>query len=478
MRSDTSRPGPILRAMVFTLSIGLWLSSPAAAQLERSAQTPSSTPALLDVSYLSHTPDLCGGAALAVVLRYCFVPDDWDGASAAWNRRRQSRIDAITVTGATHTDHPVVVRITGLEPRQLLTPEALARATRRLNELPAAAGTSLSCTPGRDGTVAVAAMVREHDVWPTGLVDWATIGARALLKDELVIDVAGPTGAGEVWTGSWRWASNRPRVGFELAIPAPHTLRGIVSLEALWERQAYAASVVPGSDVDLFRVERWRGGIAVSDWMTGRLRWSAGAALDAFGRDRFVATHGGVDVRLAGDRLALLVDGALWAPIGGTPRFHRVSFLTTWLLAPAGPSSWMASAGVAAASRRAPLAVWPAGDTATHREALLRAHPLHDDGVVTGTVFGRHVAHASGEYHRSIYQGKPGHAMLVGFVDSARAWQRAAPPDTPGWHVDVGLGFRFAASPTGGALRLDVGYGLRDGNLAMSAGWVSRWPRR
>jgi hypothetical protein len=107
---------------------------------------------------------------------------------------------------------------------------------------------------------------------------------------------------------------------------------------------------------------------------------------------------------------------------------------------------------------------------------LLRASS--DDGVVAGTVLGRRVAYLSAEHHRSVYEGRFGHTDFVGFVDAARAWRRAAPSNTRDWQVDVGVGFRHAASRTGGAVRLDVAYGLRDGNRAMSAGWVRRWPDR
>jgi len=407
-----------------------------------------------------------------------FLHDDQSGALAAWNHQGQPRVDTISVTGASRTDHPVIVRLTGLQPRQLLTAEAFARAARRLDDLPAAAETSLRYAPQGRGTVDVEALVRERRVLPSGLIGWSTVGARALLKDEVVIDVAGPTGAGEIWRGAWRWQENRPRLAFDLLLPAPPGAPGIVRVEAMWERQAYAPSIAPGVGDALYRAERRRGGLTVGDWISSRVRWSAGAALDQFDRDRFIATHGGVDVRVAGDRLALVVDGSVWSPLGDAFRFHRMSVLAAGRTDPGSKSSWNGEVGGTLASRNSPLAVWPAGDTGANRDVLLRGHSLHENGVVTGDVVGRQIARASLEHHQRLYEGQFGRTTLVGFIDAARAWQRARPDVGRDWHVDVGVGMRIAPPGGGGTLRLDLGYGLRDGGIALSAGWVGRWPQR
>jgi hypothetical protein len=42
-------------------------------------------------------------------------------------------------------------------------------------------------------------------------------------------------------------------------------------------------------------------------------------------------------------------------------------------------------------------------------------------------------------------------------------------------HWDAGVGLRLRL-PGGGALRIDVARGLRDGRHAASFGWVSGWP--
>ncbi len=54
------------------------------------------------------------------------------------------------------------------------------------------------------------------------------------------VDVAGPFGAGEVFSTTFRWAENRPRVAFALAVPGLGPLPGVTRFEGSWERQAYA----------------------------------------------------------------------------------------------------------------------------------------------------------------------------------------------------------------------------------------------
>ena len=42
----------------------------------------------------------------------------------------------------------------------------------------------------------------------------------------------------------------------------------------------------------------------------------------------------------------------------------------------------------------------------------------------------------------------------------------------------VRAGLRVNAPRAGGMIRLDIGYGLRDGQVQLSAGWIGAWPRR
>ena len=53
--------------------------------------------------------------------------------------------------------------------------------------------------------------------------------------------------------------------------------------------------------------------------------------------------------------------------------------------------------GVDAVSAAAPLALWPGAGEGHARRALLRAHPLLVDGVISGAMFGERLAYANAE---------------------------------------------------------------------------------
>ena len=62
-----------------------------------------------------------------------------------------------------------------------------------------------------------------------------------------------------------------------------------------------------------------------------------------------------------------------------------------------------------------------------------------------------------------------GTAALALFVDAAQAWRRVDGTTSP-LHVDVGTGVRLKAFGSS-AIRADIGYGLRDGRVRVSAGY-------
>jgi hypothetical protein len=84
-----------------------------------------------------------------------FLADERDDALLAWNHADEPRVDRIRIEGLSRTGQQVVLGFLGLEARELLTPEALALATRRLAELPSASSTAIAYRPaalGRAGT--------------------------------------------------------------------------------------------------------------------------------------------------------------------------------------------------------------------------------------------------------------------------------------------------------------------------------------
>jgi hypothetical protein len=322
--------------------------------------------------------------------------------------------------------------------------------------------------------VDVEAIVVERPAFPSGLVPIGGLAGRALLTRDVRIDVAGPAGTGELWSASWRWWEHRPRLAFAVALPSPGALPGTTRLDLSWERQTYATPLADVGASVLMEQDRRRAAVGFSDWWTGRVRWQLEGALDRWGERRHVSAGGTVDVRLARDRISLGAGGAAWMPTADGRRFGSGGVTSAWRSAPAaaGPR-WIALAGFTSASLQAPLDVWPGAGTGHAREPLLRAHPLLRDGVVQGPVFGRRLAQASLEYQHPLWTSPAGRWRMAGFADTARAWQRTDGTASP-LHVDAGMGVRWRAPGLGGTARVDVARGMRDGRMAVSAGWVAR----
>ncbi|MEQ1728115.1 MAG: C39 family peptidase [Vicinamibacterales bacterium] len=409
------------------------------------------------------------------------------GALAAWNRIGEPRVDLVSVRGAERTRQPVVLRAAALPPRVVLTPEVFTRAVRRVRDVPAAAGARLRYETLDGGLARVEVFIDERPVAPKGLVALASLAARALLLDEVRVNLAGPLGAGELGTAAWRWQANRPSVALGLALPSPQWFGGVLTLDGSWERQTYTAA--PTDPEATVRDVRRQVGIHLADWSASWLHWRAGAAFDHLrqndgfeqarvdGRD-YLALDGVLDVRLAGDRLAVAAAAAWWTPFAGGNRFATGGLRGAWRSTiDLGRPWWSAVTEFGVASRVAPLALWNGAGTGQGRSGLLRAHPLLDDGVVTGAVFGRELWRGTLEYSRPLHAAPAGALAIAAFADAARAWHRLT-GQGPSWlHVDAGVGLRLRAPGDDAVVRLDVARGLRGGGTTLSASWGGAWPR-
>ncbi len=403
-----------------------------------------------------------------------FLAGDAAGALAAWNEVGAPRVDTVTVTGVTRTRRPVVVDALGLEPREVLTPDTLARARRRLQDIPIAADAAVRYTVQGD-EAAVTAAVSEPPVLPRGEIPIAVLAIRPLFVREVQVDVMGPTGSGERWTTAFRWPEPRRRVAVALAIPAPGALPGVLTIESAWERQTYAL----GDDVPGIREGRRRGAVRLADWATGWLHWDAGAAVDHLRDTSYAGVDAALEARLAGDRVALGWREGYWHPAGGgaaASAFARTTLHAAWRSTTRSDVARVTvGAESAAAGARAPLAIWPGADTGGAREAPIRAHPLlANDIVKSDGMIGRRLAAATIAYERPIRTVAGAGIGVAGFLDLARASQRAVAPDTI-WEADAGIGARLHAAGLGGTARLDFAVGLRDGDLRVSAGWAPEW---
>ena len=406
-----------------------------------------------------------------------FLNGDPGAALAAWNRIDRPSIDVVRIDGVRRTRHPVIAGIIRLSPRTVLTAAQYDRASRRLNELPSGDVSTLRYRPVSGGLAEIDAIVVERPMVPSGRALLAATAARSWLQRELRLDVASPTGSGELWTASWRWWANRPRLGFGVAVPSALGLPGVVTIEGFWERQTYETQGTIGSGVE--KAERRRAALSVGDWSTSHLHWLAGAALDRWADDSHLALDTGVDVRLAADRLAVGVELAAWTPIGSGDHFARGSAAFSWRSTrEPRTSSWLLRAGLVGTSRHAPFDLWPGAGTGDARVPLLRAHPLVKDGIVSGPVFGRRLAHGTVEYQRPLLTTVGGSVAWAAFADVGTAWSRMNVEARGPIHTDVGAGIRLALRGKGGALRIDVARGIRDRQVVLSTGWQAPWPGR
>jgi hypothetical protein len=388
----------------------------------------------------------------------------------------------VQIEGLVRTRYALVAEALDLRSNTLLTEENFRRAERRLKHLPDRASARISFHPHIDGFARVDVAVAEGRSRPRGRIEWAAAGVQVAVDRELEIAVPGWTGQGDVWTGSWRWWEHRPRVAFSLAMPHVGTLPGVWRVEGSWEAQTYGLGGGRAGEPTV-REERAHGGVAVTDWLNGNLRYELSAGLDSWnGARRAVSVGAVLDRRWARDRLSIAADATLWAPLTTDPGFRSAGLRVTFQSSTADtrrrpnaetghPVTLVVTSGVDAVTAAAPLALWPGAGDGHARRPLLRAHPLLVDGVISGAMFGERLAYANAEAQHWFEKPLLVRIGVAGFTDVAHVWRPLSPATGDPWQVDVGLGLRLSVPGRQGALRVDVGRGIRDGAHALTFGW-------
>lgn len=285
-----------------------------------------------------------------------------------------------------------------------------------------------------------------------------------------------PTGHGEAIELGGRFADHRPAVWASIDTPRLAGLPGVVSLSGLWDRQTYRTD--PGADRPVTIENRRRGAALWSHWLRPDLRVEAGLALDRFeGAGSFVSPRLGGEVRLAGDRVAVLGDLASWAALTGRPGFTELGG-TLALRSAVRQRRLLLTARVDGrrATRDSPRAIWPGAGTGPGRPLLLRGSPLLEDGELAGEAFGRGLLHAGLEAEVKLADRGPARVGLAVFTDWARPWDTALESGPGPGIFALGVGLRVRAFSST-ALRVDVAVrpGRRD--LVLSGGVIPRWPR-
>jgi hypothetical protein len=395
-----------------------------------------------------------------------FVRDDAAGALSAWNRADKPTIDSVVIDGLSRTRYSLVAQFTGLAPNTMLTARAYRRAVRRLRELPDQLAVRVNYAPEADGFATVRVAVAERGARPY----WISVGARAAIAREARATLPGWTGQGEVWTGTWRWWSNRPRVGLEFSAPRVGLLQGVSRASGSWERETYAIGVTSPT------IEtRVRGAFSIADWLAPDLRYQLSAGIDSWnGSRRTTSIGGGLERRFLGDRLALAANGEYFASLGAGPSFTTASLAARYRTSRRDVALvHTVHGGLDLAGTHAPLATWSGAGDGMARPHLLRAHPLLLDDVLSGPVFGRRLLYVSAESRRWLSGPELIRLGVAGFADVASAAHRLDGDDAL-THVDAGIGIRLRLPGAGnGIVRADYARGLRDGRQRVSIGIVA-----
>lgn len=404
-----------------------------------------------------------------------YMDGDVHEALDAWNRVSEPRTDLIRVDGLRRTRYEAVSDQVDLPPGYLLTWDEYRRAQRRLDEIPATSRARMEVQPSADGAAQVRIAVSERPLLFDDFFDAAVLAGRAVASNEAALRLSSPLRLGEVWTARYRFQQNRPRALFTMDAPALLRRPGLWHLEGMWERQAYALQ--PSVNGPRLREDRRRGAVSYGDWISPDWRVELGGGLDRFviddlGGHNWGTLQAAIEARGVGDHIAVSAAGAGWGT-GGERPFRSGDLFARYGSQDFGSGDWLAWAGASAVSSNAPLALWPGGGTGTGRGRLLRAHPLLEEGIVNGLVFGRRVV--SGGLERRVFPWEIRRVRLgLGvFLDTAQAWDRLIPRDVP-WQFDVGGGIRIASRSGHSELRVDFGYGLQDQETAISAGVTAR----
>jgi hypothetical protein len=410
-----------------------------------------------------------------------FMQEDEVGALRAWNEIGLPHLDQVNIQGLHRSRYQAVTEALGLTPPAVLTADAFLRARHRLEELPDRASARLAVRPEDDGFADVDVMIAEHAGQPRGLSEWLGTAVRAGVDREVALALPGLTGQGDLWSASWRFWANRPRVAVGYAAPRVAGLFGVWRVEGSWETETYGiGGATPRQE------SRAHGALTVSDWLTGHLRYSLSTGFDAWDTGQRAASAGAsLERRWLDDRLSLGVDATKWLPIarsavGPTSGFSAFGARATARSASISTSSgwgYQAVMGTERVSDAAPFTLWPGAGEGVARAPLLRAHPLLKDGVLDvleggdGSVFGRSLQYASAELVRWLDRPAIAKLGVAGFVDVGRAAGQAISGEAVA-QTDLGAGLRLRLPGVGRALRIDLAHGLRDGANALTVGWI------
>ena len=414
--------------------------------------------------YLATTPGDETGWQLLAASRY--LSGDAQGALAAWNELGRPTVDLLRVEGSRKIRYREIADAASLAPGTLLTPSRLALSQRRVSSVPALRRGIVEYQPVPGGIAEVRVAIVERPVAdpPWRLLVAGAIGAVA--QREIGVEVASPTGAGELWAGSWRWASIRPRAALRVDLPGHLLFPGVIGIEATWEQ--FSTS---GLDET-----RRTGFVGFDGWLTAGIRPSGGLRVERWSGQRdYLAVSLGAEFRALGDRLALTATADRALAISAHQSFTQGRARATWATGTGlRRAAWSTRVGIDWTSRSAPSGAWPVAGGGVSWAVPLRAHSLASGSVVAG----RGIFHAGLAGDHPIAQIGPLAVAAGAFLDAARLVAATVDRGSNSWLVDGGAGLRIGiADGRSGVIRLDLAKGLTEGRgSAFTIGIHQRWP--
>jgi hypothetical protein len=426
--------------------------------------------------YLAQVPDDAHGWQLLAASRY--LSGDREGALEAWNRVGRPTVDLIRIDGVEGGEvrFRVIADAIEVPHGSVLTPAHLALARRRIADLPALGRAAVDYQPVGGGLVEVRAVVAERPVLGPA---WPLLAAgvlRAFTDQEVAVAIASPTGAGELWSGVWRWEHAHPRVAVRVDLPVRLGISGVIGVEGRWERYRFALDTAPQGQ---FEQSRRAGGVAFGGWISPALRPSAGLRVDRWsGAGDYLAFTAGTEFRAAGDRFMATTTVEYGQALTTNPSYTKGNVRAIWASSVGlSRDTWSARLGLDLASGSTPLGLWPAANADIPWSVPLRAHSVTSDGLLPGATTGRSMMHGGLTGDHPFLRVGPFTLAAGLFLDAAEVRYSADGSGQDRFYLDAGGGLRIAILDGHlGILRVDLATGLMDHATAVTVGMHQSWP--
>lgn len=402
---------------------------------------------------------------------------DRDGALRAWNSAGQPTLDLVRIGGLRGIRFRDLANAMSMPLGSQLTPSALALARRRASDVPALSRATLDYQPVPGGLAEVRVSVVERPKIDSPWALFAVGAIRAIAQDEIRLEVVSPTGAGELWTGNWRWESARPSGLFRLDVPTEVGFPGVLFIQGSWERFRVA---LDSSRTLVLEETRRSALLGFGAWVTPSLRPSADLRLERWsGNRRYLAPSLGVEFRARDDRFQLAARTEYAVTLSTAPSYMRGGARAMWASSlRLSHAAWSARLGFDWADRHSPRGTWPVAGGDPSWAVPLRAHAATSDGLLADWSVGRNVTSAGLSGDQPFYRFGPLVVAAGLFLDAARisATLDGSPRDR--FYLDGGVGLRIGVdNGQMGVLRIDMSRSLvAERRSALTVGFHRSWP--